>query len=165
MPENPDQTPADDATDEVLSAVLTASRVLVAVSVRSLAEVEDRLTVTQFRALVVLSGDEDTNLNRLAEALGVSPSTALRTLDRLVAAGLAARRANHDNRREVVLSVTEEGNRVVRDVTASRRRDIGDILGRMPSQRRAELVSAFRAFAVAAHEPLTASPGSSTQGW
>ena len=38
---------------ELVTAVLTASRVLVSVSARSLAGVEDVVTVTQFRTLVV----------------------------------------------------------------------------------------------------------------
>ncbi|MBS2539761.1 hypothetical protein KGQ20_44170 [Catenulispora sp. NF23] len=41
--------------DRVTDAVLTASRLLVAVSARSLNEVEDSLTLPQFRALVVLA--------------------------------------------------------------------------------------------------------------
>src|SRR5665647_545120 len=39
--------------DELVSALLTASRALVGVSARSLARVEDAVTITQFRTLVV----------------------------------------------------------------------------------------------------------------
>lgn len=149
------------AADEVVSAVLTASRVLVAVSARSLAQVEERVTLTQFRTLVVLSsGGGRTNLNRLADQLAVTPSTAMRTVDRLVAAGLATRRENAENRREVILGLTDEGQRIVRDVTATRREDIAAILQRMSDRKRSELVAAFRAFAVAADEPnVAAVPG------
>lgn len=145
---------SERSADEVVSAVLTASRVLVAISARSLAQVEERVTLTQFRALVVLSGGEGrTNLNRLADQLAVTPSTAMRTVDRLVAAGLATRRENAENRREVMLGLTDDGQRIVRDVTATRREDIAAILQRMSDRKRAELVAAFRAFAVAADEP------------
>ncbi len=155
----------DASADEVVSAVLTASRVLVAVSARSLAEVEERVTLTQFRALVVLSGGEGrTNLNRLADQLAVTPSTAMRTVDRLVAAGLATRRENDVDRREVVLGLTEDGARIVRDVTGTRREEIAAILARMSAGSRAELVSAFRAFAEAADEPEVAT-ASAALGW
>lgn len=155
----------DDAADEVVSAVLTASRVLVAVSARSLAQVEERVTLTQFRALVVLSGGVGrTNLNRLADQLSVNSSTALRTVDRLVAAGLATRRENPETRREVLLGLTEAGQRIVRDVTSTRREEIAAILERMSDRKRVELVAAFRAFATAADEP-DVTPGSGALGW
>ncbi len=141
-----------DRADDVVTAVLTASRVLIGVSARSLAQVEDSLTLSQFRTLVVL-GDGGGNLNRLAEALGVTASSALRTMDRLVAAGLATRRENPENRREVLLGLTDEGARVVQEVTERRRDEIARILERMPVRRRRELVDAFQAFAVSAGEP------------
>lgn len=156
---------SNDTADEVVSAVLTASRVLVAVSARSLAQVEERVTLTQFRALVVLSGGAGrTNLNRLAEQLSVNSSTALRTVDRLLAVGLATRQENPENRREVLLGLSDEGQRIVRDVTSTRGAEIAAILGRMSGRKRAELVAAFRAFAVAADEP-NATAASCALGW
>lgn len=152
-------------TDQVVSAVLTASRALVAVSARSLADVEDRLTITQFRTLVVLESEVGANLNRLAERLGVTPSTALRSVDRLVNSDLVSRQENPDNRREVMLSLTPEGLRVVRDVTANRRREIARILRRMPDRERDELVSVFAAFAHAAEEPNIPAAAPSSLGW
>lgn len=140
-------------TDDVVIAVLTASRVLVAVSARSLAEVEDRLTLPQFRALVVLESRRTVNLNGLAADLGVAASSALRTIDRLVASGLAERRENPENRREVLLSLSRRGARVVHAVTARRSQEIAEILSRMSQRRRSDLVSAFRSFAAAADEP------------
>lgn len=157
---------SDDSAHEVVTAVLTASRVLVAVSARSLAQVEDRVTLTQFRALVVLSGGEGrTNLNRLAEQLSVNSSTALRTVDRLVTAGLATRQENPDNRREVLLGLSDDGHRIVRDVTSTRREEIAAILGRMSDRKRAELVAAFRAFAEAADEPDVTNASLALGGW
>lgn len=78
--------------DDVTRAVLTASRLLVAVSARSLAAMEDNVTVPQFRMLVVLATRGATKLVVLADQLGVSPSTAMRMVDRLITAGLADRR-------------------------------------------------------------------------
>lgn len=150
--------------DRVVDAVLTASRVLVAVSARSLAEVET-ITLTQFRLLVVLDSRRGSNLNRLAETLGVNPSTAVRTVDRLVSAGLVTRRENPSTRREVVLDLTEEGRRVVRSVTSRRRREIARILGRMPEKRREDLLEAFGAFAEAAGEPPAGDAYGAALGW
>lgn len=144
---------ATDDVDAVTRAVLTASRLLVAVSARSLAEVEDRVTLPQFRMLVVLSTRGATKLVTLADLLQVAPSTAMRMIDRLIAAGLADRQTNPDNRRETLLRLTDEGRHTVEDVTARRRREIATIVERLPQVRREALVEALTAFNEAGGEP------------
>ena len=156
--------PAGDV-DDFVTAMLTASRVLVAVSARSLAEVEDRVTVTQFRTLVVLDGQGPINLNRLSEILGVTPSTALRTIDRLLTADLVTRQENPANRREVVLGLTAHGRRLVRRVTATRRAEISRIVTKVPVGQRAALVKALRSFADAADEPEPMDEAAGRLGW
>ena len=144
--------PAEDDVNAVTSAVLTASRLLVAVSARSLAAADERVTLPQFRMLVVLAGGE-TKLVTLAERLAVNPSTAMRMLDRLIAAGFVDRRTNPANRRENVLRLTGEGRRIVDAVTARRRDEIAGIVARMPAAERGGLVTALRAFTDAGDEP------------
>ncbi|MFF3327432.1 MarR family winged helix-turn-helix transcriptional regulator [Streptomyces sp. NPDC002889] len=139
--------------DAVTRAVLTASRLLVAVSARSLAAVEDRVTLPQFRLLVVLSTHGSAKLVVLAELLGVNPSTATRMIDRMVAAGLADWHINPDNRRETVLQLTHEGRRLVDDVTARRRREIASIVERLAPGQRAALIEALTTFTRAGGEP------------
>ncbi|WP_405773459.1 MarR family winged helix-turn-helix transcriptional regulator [Streptomyces sp. NBC_01538] len=142
-----------DDVDAVTRAVLTASRLLVAVSARSLAEVEERVTLPQFRMLVVLSTRGDTKLVTLADLLQVAPSTAMRMVDRLIAAGLAERQLNPDNRRETQLGLTEEGHRTVEDVMARRRAEVAGIVARLAPAQRAALVDALTAFSEAGGEP------------
>ena len=149
--------------DELVTAVLTASRALVGVSARSLAEVEETVTITQFRTLVVLDNLGHINLLALAEELDVNSSTAMRMIDRLLVAGLVTREENPGNRREVLLGLTEEGARLVETVTRRRRAEIAKIVTAMPFERRTELVAALHAFADAASEPLARPP--STLGW
>ncbi|WP_329140804.1 MarR family winged helix-turn-helix transcriptional regulator [Streptomyces sp. NBC_00670] len=144
--------PAGDV-DDVARAVLTASRLLVAVSARSLAEVEDRITLPQFRMLVVLSTRGATKLVVLAELLQVAPSTAMRMVDRLIAAGLAERRVNPGNRRETLLTLTDEGRQVVDHVMARRRQEVTGIVRRLTSGQRATLIEALTAFNEAGGEP------------
>ena len=79
----------EKSMDDIVDAVMAASRALVALSARSIAGVRD-VTLPQYRMLVVLTGGP-TNLSGLARALDVAPSTALRMVDRLVSAGLVAR--------------------------------------------------------------------------
>lgn len=151
--------------DDLVTAVLGASRVLVGVSARSLSDVEDAVTLTQFRTLVVLSNFDEINLNRLAELLEVTPSTAMRMIDRLLTADLVTRRENPKNRREVVLGLTADGDALVRQVTAKRRREIARIVTAMPEAQRNDLVTALRAFAEAAGEPEPRAANAPALGW
>jgi DNA-binding MarR family transcriptional regulator len=154
MPERVTPVGAMDDVDAVTRAVLTASRLLVAVSARSLAEVEERVTLPQFRMLVVLATRGATKLVSLADLLQVAPSTAMRMVDRLIAAGLADRQHNPDNRRETLLQLTDEGRRTVADVTARRRAEIAAIVERLRPTQRLALIEALTAFNEAGGEPL-----------
>ncbi|WBO68895.1 MarR family winged helix-turn-helix transcriptional regulator [Streptomyces camelliae] len=154
MPEREPPAGTMDDVDAVTRAVLTASRLLVAVSARSLAEVEERVTLPQFRMLVVLATRGETKLVALAELLQVAPSTAMRMVDRLIAAGLADRKANPANRRETLLRLTEEGRHTVEEVTARRRAEIAGIVERLRPIERLALVEALNAFNEAGGEPL-----------
>ncbi len=151
--------------DDFVTALLTVSRVLVGVAARSLSEIEGTVTVTQFRTLVVLDGHRDgVNLNSLAERLEVATSTAVRMIDRLLAAGLVTRQENPADRREVLLGLTPDGRRIVRTVTARRRKQIARIVKAMPNERRSELLEALSAFASAAGEAIP-DPAISRLGW
>jgi DNA-binding MarR family transcriptional regulator len=153
------------AVDDFVTALLTASRVLVGVSARSLAEVEGTVTVTQFRTLVVLESNGEINLGRLAELLKVNSSTAMRMIDRLLVAALVTREDNPANRREVLLELSPQGRRLVRKVTARRRAEIASIVSAIPLDRRDELIEALRLFAQAAGEPDPQSEDAGNLGW
>ncbi|MFE3323946.1 MarR family winged helix-turn-helix transcriptional regulator [Streptomyces sp. NPDC059176] len=157
----------DDDVEAVTRAVLTASRLLVAVSARSLAAVEERVTLPQFRLLVVLSTQGPAKLVVLADRLGVNPSTAMRMIDRLIAAGLADRHTNPGNRRETVLQLTDEGRNLVEDVTARRQHEIAAIVQRIAPEQRTALVGALTAFNEAGGEPAVTAADSSLHplGW
>lgn len=165
QPNSREDQPVGDA-DDLVTALLTASRVLVGVSARSLADVEGSVSLTQFRMLVVLERRAGTNLAGLAKSLGVNASTALRMVDRLVDARCVERHDNPGNRREVVLTLTPHGRAVVADVTARRRAEIARIVSGMATRERVGLVAALQAFAEAADEPDPAtSGGSAALGW
>ncbi|MBO8201128.1 MarR family winged helix-turn-helix transcriptional regulator [Streptomyces smyrnaeus] len=153
MAERGDPVQGLDDVDAVTRAVLTASRVLVAVSASSLAEVEDRVTLPQFRMLVALSSRGATKLVALADLLRVAPSTAMRMADRLITAGLVDRQTNPHNRRETLLTLTDEGRSTVGTVTSRRRRELAAVVERLAPGQRAALVEALTAFNEAGGEP------------
>ncbi|AJC60627.1 MarR family transcriptional regulator [Streptomyces sp. 769] len=147
--------PADDlheTVEEVAAAVMTASRLFVALSARALAETEPTLTLPQLRTLVALHGEGPVKLVALAAGLDVNPSTAMRMVDKLEARGLVDRQLNPDNRREVILGLKPQGRRLVEKVMAHRHQEIQAIVASLPADRRAELVRGLRALTDAAGE-------------
>ena len=98
----------------MVDAVLTASRVLVAIAARSLADAGEEVTLTQYRSLVVLASRGPQSVAALAEAVAVTPPTASRLCERLVRKGLVRRRADRRDRRQVRVGLTETGRRLDR---------------------------------------------------
>nr|WP_225850815.1 MarR family transcriptional regulator [Streptomyces sp. HPF1205] len=135
------------------------------VSARSLAAVEETLTLPQFRMLVVLDSRGAMNISRLGEHLDVIPSTAMRMVDRLAAAGMLERAPSPVNRREILITLTGKGRGTVRRATESRRAEIARIVAAMPPSRRSGLVKALEAFARAGDEPLAGRKPATDVGW
>ena len=138
--------------DAVTDAVLSASRVLVAVAARSLAELSDDVSLSQYRVLVVLASRGPQVVGAVADQLDVLPSTATRLCDRLVRKGLVAREHPLSSRREVEVSLTGEGRLLVEGVTTRRRRAITEIVRAIPPANREALITALGQFAEAAGE-------------
>lgn len=138
----------------MVDAVLTASRVLVAVAARSLADLDDAedVTLTQFRSLVVLASRGPQGMASLAEALGVTPPTASRLCDRLVRKGLIRRRTDRNDRRQVRIALTDAGRHLVDIVTDRRRREIASLLAAVPEDARRSVVAGLQLLAEAAGE-------------
>jgi DNA-binding MarR family transcriptional regulator len=142
--------PVPDA--DLVEAVLHASRVLVAVAVRSLAAAHADLTLSQHRALVVLATRGPQRVRDLASLLGVNSSTATRHCDRLESRGLVRRDSPGQDRRAVNVSITTPGRRCVRTVSRARCREIHAILATMSGAERNSLLVALRSFAAAGGE-------------
>ncbi|MET0189544.1 MAG: MarR family winged helix-turn-helix transcriptional regulator [Pseudonocardia sediminis] len=145
-------SPAPPDGDALVDAVMTASRALLAVAARSVAAVDEDVTLPQYRTLVVLAQYGARRPADLAASLSVTPSTATRMCDRLVAKGLIDRERSDDDRRAVGVALTRAGEDLVRDVTGRRRKELGTLLGAMPESGRLAVVEALRSFAAAAGE-------------
>ncbi|WP_433623513.1 MarR family winged helix-turn-helix transcriptional regulator [Nocardia sp. CA-120079] len=149
-------TVVGESADEITDALLAASRLLVAMSARSIALVDESITIPQFRTLVILSTRGPSKVVTLAQSLNVQPSTAARMVDRLVTAGLVNRKPNPDSRRELIIELTTLGHRVVDRVTDHRRNEIATVVERMSERDRSGLVRALTAFTNAGGEPQLA---------
>jgi len=136
----------DDATD----VVLLMSRMLVGVAAQSLAATEDRITLVQYRALVMLASLGEQNVGALAEELGIHGSTATRLCDRLLADGFIDRTTSQRSRREVTVALNAKGRALVRAETARRRQAIRDIVARLDEATQQQVIDAFGPLAGAA---------------
>jgi DNA-binding MarR family transcriptional regulator len=139
-------------SDDIVDVVLRASRALVAIAARSIAEVDDAVTLPQFRVLVTLAASGSRNVSALADELGVHASTASRMCDRLEGSGLVEREASTTSRREVIVRLTPKGQQLLSRVTKARRRAIKDVVVKVPDASRTVLVRGLRAFSDAAGE-------------
>ena len=149
-----EKTPAavEAHRDLIVDAVLSASRVLVAVAARSLGDVAEEVTLTQYRTLVVLASRGPQSLAELAEAVDVTPPTATRMCDRLVKKGLILRRHDRGDRRLIRLTLATKGQALVDAVTARRRTEIAHLLEAIPSEQQAGLVDSLQRLTAAAGE-------------
>jgi DNA-binding MarR family transcriptional regulator len=143
-------TPAAAQDDQLVDAVLGASRALVAVAARSLGDLAEDVTLAQYRVLVELAARGPQRVAELAGVLGVERSTATRMCDRLVRKRLIHRRRESRDRRAVQVALTGGGRSLVDRVTRRRREEISRILERLAPRDRAAVRRALRAFADAA---------------
>lgn len=141
----------DQVGDDV-DAVMVAARVLVGVSARSVAAIDDIVTLPQLRVLVMVASRGPLNLGAVARGMGVHPSNATRACERLVVAGLLDRRDDPADRRNLLLELTMAGHELVERVMTFRRAAVSEILDRMPPARRRALVPVLRSFAAAGGE-------------
>jgi DNA-binding MarR family transcriptional regulator len=135
-----------------IDAVLRASRTLVGIAAASIAAVDHDVTVPQWRVLVMVDTRGPLNLAAVAAGLDVNPSNASRICDRLIRAGFLDRRESPYDRRNITLSLTAPGRRLVTKVVRHRRSAITRVLRGMDPDDRDLLATAFDRFAAAAGE-------------
>lgn len=145
--------PNGDVSQEDLDAVLGACRLLVAISVRSMAQAGDEVGAAQLRALVAVASRGSLSLGALADAVGVSLSTASRMCDRMVEAGQLNRADDPNDRRQVVLTLTADGQAVVHKVMRERKEALTAVLSRLSKADRNRLTAALPRFVAAGGEP------------
>ncbi len=136
-----------DEGEILTDALLEASRALIGVAVRSMDGLADRLTLAEFRALVVLHRTGPLPVTLLAERVGVHQSTATRIAARLGRRELVASDKSPEDRRLTVVRLTPAGQSLVEGVIARRRADIAEVVRRLPKARVAQAHSALQAFA------------------
>jgi DNA-binding MarR family transcriptional regulator len=150
------QTTLSTSEDEVVGALLAFSRVLIGVAARSLAELDEDVTLAQFRTLVVLGSRGPQRIVDLAQELSVTSSTATRMCNRLMRKGFLAREERAEDRRAVWITLTAPGRDLVLAVMERRRKAIAALVGEISLARPLAFVGVVNALVEAADEPTDA---------
>lgn len=144
---------AGEDRHELVEELLTASRALVGIAIRSIAAAPVDVTVAQHRLLVLLAAHGPQSVGEVAEHLGVNPSNASRHADRLQRMGLVERVRSTEDGRVVRIELTQPGRRLLDAVTQHRREELDGLAARLPQRDAAALTAALRQLNVAMHEP------------
>jgi len=102
------------------------------------------LSPHQARALRVVSASDGVRLSELAEALRIAPRSATEVADGLQERGLVERAPDPGDRRAVVLTATDAGRRVQREVDDARAADSHELFAQLSAADRTELARILR---------------------
>lgn len=92
---------------------------------------ERGLTLPQLRILFRVRQEPGIGVKELAQAFDVSTSNVTQQVDKLVTRGLLARAERPEDRRQVSLTVTEEGSQVAGEISHATRGYLREQLARM----------------------------------
>ena len=95
----------------------------------------ESLSVPQFRMLAFLDRHPGASLSQVAEHLGVTKATASNLTERLVQKNLVSKVENPQERRHVVLNLTEIGKYHLQQVRAMTSARIASVLADLPKEQ------------------------------
>jgi DNA-binding MarR family transcriptional regulator len=108
------------------------------------------LTVPQVKTLFFVSNHPGTSPTRLAEALKVTPPNVTGIVDRLVEQGLLARQISPEDRRALVLHLTEKGESILSGLRERQTTVMQAILGYIDPEELSQIIKALSGLAEAA---------------
>lgn len=147
-----DMKSAVDAAD-------AATRLFVAVALRSVEELHGAVSLAQFRLLLTLDELGCSPSSQVAAALGVGASSVTRLADRLSASGHLRRGTDPRSRCVVTLELTDAGRALVERVMRRRREEIQRILGRLRPDESAAITRILHRLVEAADDDYTMTRG------
>ncbi|MEU4244677.1 MarR family winged helix-turn-helix transcriptional regulator [Actinoplanes sp. NPDC026619] len=143
---------SQDDPQRTVAALMAASRAFVGITARSLATMDEDVTLPQFRAMMVLATRGPQRAADISAELNVTPSTGTRMCERLVRKGFVRRTRTTSDRRVVRLRLTAGGRTLVDEVVSRRRDELAAIVGATAGHWTPAVTAALSAFAEAAGE-------------
>ena len=102
------------------------------------------LSVPQFRTLAFLSRNAGASLSEAAEHVGLTLSSTSRLIEGLVARGLVTREASLEDRRYLVLAVTEAGRALLESARAASLAKLAGMLEGLTAEEQEHLTQSMR---------------------
>jgi DNA-binding MarR family transcriptional regulator len=147
-----DTFPSD--TEALLTAVTLAGRALDNLMERSIAAVNQRVTLEQYRTLALLALYGSQSSSALAERCGVHTSTMSRMCERLVARHLIVRTRSPRDHREVMVQLSTLGTTFLHKVTIVFERSMEAVRDIDPADRGAAVRALHNLAAAATEQPI-----------
>ncbi len=101
------------------------------------------VTIAQCRTVVEIGRKEKISLVDLANLVGVDKSTMSRTVSNLVEAGLVARDWGYENKRYIVIQLTEKGRSVFQIIEKSMERYYKSIFDSIPEDKKSQVLESL----------------------
>jgi MarR family transcriptional regulator, organic hydroperoxide resistance regulator len=92
------------------------------------------LSIAQLKSLLFIASKGKTNFKKIAEALGVTPPNITGIIDRLVEQDLVSRNENPEDRRVMLLELTEKGQELLFNLRERRVAYMRQVLVRMNAE-------------------------------
>lgn len=115
------------------------------------------ITPVQYAALQTVANTPGLDQRTLARSIGFDTSTIAGVIDRLEGRGLMQRNASPEDRRVRLLTLTDEGQRLLATVLPGMQRAQARMLAPLPEAERAEFMRMLRTL-VAANNELSRAP-------
>jgi DNA-binding MarR family transcriptional regulator len=101
------------------------------------------ITAPQLKTMFFIANQGSTNFTKLALALGVTPPNVTGIVDRLVEHGLVSRQENPEDRRMLMLHLTEKGKSIIADLRERRASRMSKILSNLSLEELATVAKGF----------------------
>lgn len=111
------------------------------------------LTNTRIMALAVVLHSDSVTMSDLATAIGLPAPLATRTVDELVERGLLERLPDADDRRRVLVRITDEGRQATHEIHHESGVMLGRVFEQMTDEQVDALVDGLEALLAALHSP------------
>ncbi|WP_010275012.1 MarR family winged helix-turn-helix transcriptional regulator [Paenibacillus senegalensis] len=97
----------------------------------------------QIFLLMILSRHESVKASDIASRIGITYGAVTGMTDKLLSLGLITRERSVDDRRVVLISITEEGRKVMNDIRSERAERFRRLLGQMDDNTVTEAIALF----------------------
>jgi len=110
------------------------------------------ISLAQCHAIVEIGRADKISLVDLADILGLDKSTMSRTINNLVDAGLVLRELDMENRRYVIIQLTDNGKSIFENTEESMNNYYQDVFNSIPEDKRNQIIESLQLLTSAVEE-------------